>query len=62
MTGMPEDNDYNSLWTIKECLGYPMKKYGYHKYILSIDDLVHCGDCVRLEHMLTKKNLHSHGH
>lgn len=50
---MSEDHDYNSLWTIKECMGHPMLKY---------DDPVTCGACIRLEHMLTKKNLHSHQH
>lgn len=25
-------------------------------------DVVKCGDCVRLEHMMTQKNLHTHEH
>ena len=25
-------------------------------------EAVRCGDCVRLEHMMTQKNLHSHEH
>ncbi|CAD8056362.1 unnamed protein product [Paramecium primaurelia] len=53
VTGMQADHDYNSLWTIKECYNQPLKKY---------DDQIKCGDCIRLEHMLTNRNLHSHPH
>lgn len=30
--------------------------------VMELDDEIKCGDCVRLEHMLTGRNLHSHGH
>lgn len=48
---MLENHDSNSLWTIKEGQDLPMKTYA---------DMVLCGDKIRLEHALTKKNLHSH--
>jgi hypothetical protein len=51
VTGMRADNDYNSLWQIKEAQDEPIKLY---------TELVKCGDTIRLEHSLTHKNLHSH--
>ena len=59
---MQADHDYNSLWTIKECYNQPLKKYGIKLRVLFIDDQIKCGDCIRLEHMLTNRNLHSHPH
>ena len=63
---MQANNDYNSLWTIKEGHNYPMKhhsfSYKYQKiyWYYCLVDPVKCGDTVRLEHSLTKKNLHTH--
>ncbi|KRX07545.1 MIR motif [Pseudocohnilembus persalinus] len=51
VTGFKQDNDYNSLWTIKDAHNGDYKTYR---------DEVKCGDLIRLEHTLTKKNLHSH--
>lgn len=39
-----------------------MKKYGNYTRNIIIDDEIKCGECVRLEHMLTSRNLHSHPH
>ncbi len=59
MTGISENNDYNSLWTIKEGHNEPLKYHGIWQCNI-IEDLVKCGDVIRLEHALTNKNLHSH--
>lgn len=52
VTGMVYDNDYNSLWTIREPHGETIKTY---------NEVVRCGDTIRLEHVLTRRNLHSDG-
>jgi len=61
---MKEDNDYNSLWTIKNAQGTPHILPGKFlfpdKLILTLDEKVLCGNTIRLEHVLTKKNLHTH--
>jgi dolichyl-phosphate-mannose--protein O-mannosyl transferase len=51
VTGMRDSNDYNSLWTIKHAAGNPYKLPS---------EKVLCGDSIRLEHALTRRNLHSH--
>lgn len=56
---MVYDNDYNSLWSIREAHNEPIKTYSKGGSIL--DEPVKCGDTVRLEHVLTKRNLHSEG-
>ena len=51
VTAVQSDKDLNSLFTIKEGDTYPMKING---------DPVLCGEVIRLEHIITGKNLHSH--
>lgn len=51
ITGFKEDNNANSLFTIKEAEGLAPKISG---------EPVKCGDSIRLEHVTTQKNLHSH--
>ena len=51
VTAVPSDKDINSLFTIKEGENYPTKING---------DPVLCGEVIRLEHIATGKNLHSH--
>ena len=51
VTAVQSDKDLNSLFTIKEGENYPTKING---------DPVLCGDIIRLEHIATGKNLHSH--
>jgi len=51
VTGMSDSNDYNSLWTLKHANGDPYKLPS---------EKIKCGDVIRLEHVLTRKNLHSH--
>ena len=51
VTAVQSDKDINSLFTIKEGETYPPKING---------DPVLCGDVIRLEHIGTGKNLHSH--
>lgn len=57
VTGFNMDNDYNSLWTIKQPHNEPIKTYRTFCFY-SVEE-VKCGDAIRLEHALTKKNLHS---
>ena len=51
VTAVQSDKELNSLFTIKEGENYPTKING---------DPVLCGDIIRLEHIGTGKNLHSH--
>ena len=51
VTAVQSDKDLNSLFTIKEGDTYPVKING---------DPVLCGEVIRLEHIATGKNLHSH--
>ena len=51
ITAVESDKDTNSLFTIKEGENYPQKLNG---------ESVLCGDIIRLEHITTGKNLHSH--
>eukprot|EP01017_Pseudomicrothorax_dubius_P030908 TRINITY_DN3890_c0_g2_i1.p1 TRINITY_DN3890_c0_g2~~TRINITY_DN3890_c0_g2_i1.p1 ORF type:complete len:251 (-),score=51.06 TRINITY_DN3890_c0_g2_i1:155-907(-) len=51
VTGMADNHDSNSLWTIKEGQGSEPRLY---------TQPVRCGDIIRLEHCLTRRNLHSH--
>ncbi len=51
VTAISSDRDTGSLFTIKEGDGYPVKVNG---------EIVRCGDIIRLEHVVTGKNLHSH--
>jgi dolichyl-phosphate-mannose--protein O-mannosyl transferase len=53
VTGLKADNDAGSLWIFKEAEGDKMCLTG---------DKISCGDKIRLEHMGTKQNLHSHEH
>ena len=50
VTGIKRDNSIGSLWKIKE-------KHGAEK--CPEGRIFRCGDIVRLEHLRTKKNLHS---
>ncbi len=51
VTSVSSDRDTNSLFTIKEGEGYSSKFTG---------EPVKCGEVIRLEHINTGKNLHSH--
>ena len=51
VTAVESDKDTNSLFTIKEGEGYAAKING---------ESVLCGEVIRLEHIATGKNLHSH--
>ena len=51
VTAVQSDKDLNILFTIKEGDTYPTKING---------DPVLCGEVIRLEHIITGKNLHSH--
>lgn len=51
VTAINEFSDWGSLWQLKEAHGVP-PKYA--------SDPLKCGDDVRLEHVNTEKNLHSH--
>lgn len=51
ITAVESDKEINGLFTIKEGETYPMKVNG---------EPVLCGDIIRLEHVSTGKNLHSH--
>ncbi|EGR33403.1 stromal cell-derived factor 2, putative, partial [Ichthyophthirius multifiliis] len=51
--GNLSDNDMDSLFTIKFGQGQPVQTY---------NSPVKCGDIIRLEHINTKKNLHSHNY
>ena len=51
ITGQKNDNDPNSLWIIKE--------KNFEKPCL-IGQIIKCGQTIRLEHVKTSKNLHSH--
>ncbi len=51
VTSVSSDRDTNSLFTIKEGDGYQSKYTG---------EPVKCGEIIRLEHINTGKNLHSH--
>ena len=51
VTAIKGDTDINSLFTIKEGETYPTKING---------EPVLCGEIIRLEHIATGKNLHSH--
>ena len=51
VTGLESDNDAGSLWTVKEGNGEPLCLTG---------DRIKWGQKIRLEHMNTQKNLHTH--
>jgi dolichyl-phosphate-mannose--protein O-mannosyl transferase len=51
ITGVQAHDDPNSLWMLKEALGSEIKEVGTP---------LKCGDLIRLEHVNTGKNLHSH--
>jgi len=50
VTGVQQEDDHNNLWIIKERMGEPKCEPG---------QLIRCGDQIRLEHLATRKNLHS---
>lgn len=50
VTGVEDADDVNSHWVIK----------GVKDKMCRRGDPIQCGDLIRLEHLLTKKNLHSH--
>ena len=51
MTGLENEHDPGSLWSLKEGEGEDMCATG---------EKIRCGSTVRLEHMSTARNLHSH--
>lgn len=51
VTGVVQKDDYDSLWIVKEQNNSQTKETGTP---------IKCNDVVRLEHVNTKKNLHSH--
>ena len=50
VTGTSEKDDVNSYWSVKGLVNEPCKR----------GEPIACGAKVRLEHIITKKNLHSH--
>ncbi|XP_071550076.1 stromal cell-derived factor 2-like [Panulirus ornatus] len=50
VTGTPQQEDHNSNWLIKGVAKKPCKR----------GEPVACGQTIRLEHLPTRKNLHSH--
>jgi len=54
ITGFDGDSDYNSLWTIKEEEGDDQSN------MCRTGTKIKCGSFIRLEHMNTGRNLHSH--
>lgn len=53
VTGFHSSGDANSYWLVKGAFTAPVKRTG---------QTVHCGDVLRLQHIRTAKNLHSHDH
>ena len=51
VTGVVQKDDYDSLWLVKEIDGSKVKDTGIP---------IKCNDTIRLEHINTRKNLHSH--
>ena len=51
VTGLKGDTDHGSLWRFRPGDGLPERKSG---------ELIKCNDIVRLTHLSTNKNLHSH--
>ena len=51
VTGLENEHDTGSLWSLKEGEGEDMCATG---------EKIRCGSTVRLEHMSTARNLHSH--
>jgi dolichyl-phosphate-mannose--protein O-mannosyl transferase len=51
VTGVAHKDDYDSLWLIKE---------SHNNKIIETGIPVKCDDIIRLEHINTRKNLHSH--
>jgi len=50
VTGSSSPDDHNSYWVIR----------GPHGESMPRGDIVKCGDRIRLQHLSTKRNLHSH--
>eukprot|EP00794_Sanderia_malayensis_P011805 gene11805-13028_t len=50
VTGTEGIEDHNSYWTVR----------GKHKDKCERGEIVKCGDHIRLQHLATKRNLHSH--
>ena len=59
VTGFGGDNDYNSLWIIKEG-DIPLENGQGNVPPCRTGEKVKCGDIIRLEHMNSGRNLHSH--
>lgn len=55
VTGFEGTDDPNSLWQIKECTGAQCNP-------IAFGTVVKCGDHIRLQHISTKRWLHSHLH
>ena len=53
VTAVQADDDTNSLWQIREAYGLPS---------VAIGTPVSCGDVIRLQHVGTRRYLHSHLH
>lgn len=53
VTAVGQDDDTNSLWQVREAHGTPS---------VAIGTPMHCGDVVRLQHVGTRRYLHSHLH
>ena len=51
ITGHTDEEEPGSLWYIKEA---------HDKQILPANTIIKCGDLIRLEHVMSGKNLHSH--
>ncbi|KAJ5071108.1 stromal cell-derived factor 2-like protein [Anaeramoeba ignava] len=52
VTGFPEGNDVNSFWIVRGATGTECKQ----------GEAINDGDIITLEHLVTRKRLHSHPH
>jgi len=50
VTGSTQEDDHNSYWAVR----------GFHNSQCERGEKVKCDDIIRLQHMATKRNLHSH--
>ena len=53
VTAVGQDDDSNSLWQVREAHGTPS---------VAIGTPISCGDVIRLQHVATRRYLHSHLH
>ncbi|KAL4705255.1 hypothetical protein ACJJTC_010274 [Scirpophaga incertulas] len=60
ITGVDVSDDHNSHWLIRPCHGRNFQLFVKLFLLLFYSSPIKCGTVVRLQHVSTKKNLHSH--